>query len=493
MGLSRRTLLKTGGGAGALLVARPLEALARPVGPEGAFDTSRRSRLFPRTRLVHADLHNHTLLSDGAGDVDEAFGSMRDAGLDVAALTDHATFSYPGMGLADPCGAVREVFGPPEPGERDPCQSLAGLDEPGWQRTGALADEANDDRRFTAIRGFEWSSPTLGHMNVWFSQTWIDPLSTGGAGTGQGAEQFVHEDFPGLGPRLAALFADIRAGLPVPEAGMQGFYQWLKSEPSTPFLGGGRDGIAGFNHPGREVGRFANFEYDSALQERIISLEMFNRGEDYLFEGTTSGRWSPLNQCLNAGWWVGLLGVSDEHGREWGFPDGKGRGGLWVTDLTRSGVRAAMTQRRFFATRLRGLRLDVGAEQLRKVRGSGRLRPAGAMVRMGSRLSRRRGIVRFSLDIDRGSAWAGGKPLSVQVLRPSSGPLPEIAEAYDFVAGPHRKVFRFQLPVDPDDGKWVVLRITDPEDEPDSRAAGTPYAAFGGAIAYASPLYFLRR
>ena len=33
-----------------------------------AWGTSRRSRLFPGPFLVHADLHNHTQLSDGDGD-----------------------------------------------------------------------------------------------------------------------------------------------------------------------------------------------------------------------------------------------------------------------------------------------------------------------------------------------------------------------------------------------------------------------------------------
>src|SRR5687767_12009511 len=67
MSLSRRTLLKSSAAAGALLMAKPLGALAQPLAPGNLFGTSRASRLFPesRTRLVHADLHNHTLLSDG--------------------------------------------------------------------------------------------------------------------------------------------------------------------------------------------------------------------------------------------------------------------------------------------------------------------------------------------------------------------------------------------------------------------------------------------
>ena len=52
----------------------------------------RRSRLEPADApltLVVADLHNHSLNSDGRGDPERAFELMRAAGLDVAALTDH--------------------------------------------------------------------------------------------------------------------------------------------------------------------------------------------------------------------------------------------------------------------------------------------------------------------------------------------------------------------------------------------------------------------
>ena len=54
----------------------PSERLELP----DAWGTSRASRLFPGWWLAHADLHNHTRLSDGAGDPRLAFASMRAAG-----------------------------------------------------------------------------------------------------------------------------------------------------------------------------------------------------------------------------------------------------------------------------------------------------------------------------------------------------------------------------------------------------------------------------
>ena len=465
MPLSRRTFLSGSAAAGALLVASGTGAAAgRPVldlplrgRGLATQQTGRASRLFPGTRVAHADLHNHTLLSDGAGNPEDAFASMRAAGIDVAALTDHATFSkyLPHETQALTCS---------------PDCSLAGLDEDGWRRSGALADGADAPGSFTAVRGFEWSSPTLGHMNVWFSQDWTDVLTTVGNTTGEGVAQFSHEA-PGLGPALSpTLDAAVRAA-PTNGTGMRAFYEWLARDPATPLLSGGADAVFGFNHPGREPGRFGYFAFDERLVDRLVSCEVFNRGEDYLFEGLDAGFDSPITEVLDAGWRVGLTGVSDEHGTDWGYPDGKGRTGLWVTELSRAGVREAMEARRFFSTRLRGLRLDATA----------------GGVRMGQVLGHRSGDVVFALDVDRGQEW-WGRPLHVQVLQ-TGRPAPTVVHEHAFVVpSDSEPVVRFTAPVDVEDGRWLVLRVTDAAQEGDGRAPAG-YEERGGAIAYTSPFF----
>lgn len=458
MPVSRREFLKTGAAAGALLLARPwTRAIAGTLGPDSATAASRTSRLFPGTTLVHADLHNHSLLSDGAGDAARAFELMRDAGLDVAALTDHSTF---GLGVDEAC----------PPGG---C-GLVGIDEERWQRIKALADSTNTDGSFVAIRGFEWSSPTLGHINVWFSDRWIDPAHTGGTSTGEGAVQFAHENAPGA-DAVSKQLDDLVRQAPSNGSGMRAFYEWLRSPSSTSGLGGGLDGIAGFNHPGREPGRFGYFAPDPRLEGQMVSLELFNRSEDYIYEGTDEGYPSPLVDCLNKGWRVGLLGVTDEHGTEWGTPLGKGRGGIYVESLTRNGVRDAMKARRFFATRERGLRVDAAAKGLR----------------MGSVVPHSSGPVRFELDIDGGTDWYG-RQLSVQVLRPGTI-MPTVAHVED-VRVPVSEgdgaepVISFEAPINAADGGWVVLRISDPSRPADGRANAT-WKSFGHGVAYASPFY----
>lgn len=390
---------------------------------------ARRSRVFPHSpeRLLHADLHNHTRLSDGEGWAEDAFASMRSAGLDVAAVTDHT------YGICEPSKTI---------------------DDAGWRQLGKLADAADEPGTFVAIRGFEWSSPSLGHMNVWDSSSWTEPLPLVADEVPQ--HQAIKNPGPAENP-----------------AAIAEFYEWLRSDPTRPGRGGGADGLIGFNHPGREPDRFGLFRYDDQLVDRVVAFEMFNREEDYLFERVNDGPdgVSPLVECLDAGWRVGLVGVTDEHGPSWGFPVGLGRTGLWVTGRARSFVREAMLRRRMFATRERGLRADAAANG----------------VPMGGRLAHTRGDITFEVDIDRGPD-RGGAPLLLQILQ-TGRPLPTVVheEEFDAVEG---QLITCTTEIARDAGDWVVLRVTDPALPADPRAA--PFRAYrsaGRTLAYLSPFF----
>jgi len=417
--LTRRSAL-TAAGAGLLiagLTSRNTPAIA-DTGSVPAVGAARTSRITSGTTLVHADLHNHTLLSDGDGDPALAFDSMRSAGLDVAALTDHATYSDNALG---------DVLTDALPADY---HQAAGLTPNGWVRTREYADAADTDGAFTAIRGFEWSEPLLGHVNVWFTEHYVDVL---------------------------------QAGVMAP------LLEWLRREPGL-VLDGGADGIAGFNHPGREPGRFEEFRFDPAARDQLVSLEMFNRRDDYLFEGWAEGKSSPLCACLNAGWRTGITGVTDEHGIDWGHPEGKGRTGLWVADHSRAGVKAAMQARRFFATRTSGLRVDATAS----VAG-------GTPMPMGSALPVSSGDVTFTLDLARDDLWLGRR-LAVQVLRPGTD-APVVPLVQEFLVG---DLVTLTVPLDVEDGDWVLLRIADPG-QPNATPGPAGHPGNDLGIAYTSP------
>lgn len=401
-------------------------------------------------------MHNHTLLSDGAGRAEEAFAMLRAAGMDAASLTDHTVFG----------SLVQDSV-------CDACSPLAGMDEHAWELHGQLADASYVPGEFAAIRGFEWTTPHLGHINVWFSEQWVDSLVTGSLLDPDALLGQLEESDDTLHDFLAQL-APVTDLVP-PITSIAGFWEWFAATPTgRGFGGGGSDALCGMNHP-NSYGNFEDFAYVAPVADRVVSCEMLNARQDYLYRGTDEGIGSPLNSALNAGWRVGMLGVTDEHGGEFNVVEGKGRAGVWVRSLTREGVREALEARRFYATRWAGLRLDASADG----------------TRMGGTVHHRSGPLAFAVDLDKGPAWYG-KRLLAQVLTagPDAG-MPTIAAVHEFrVPGPEEPVVTFTADVSVEETGWVVLRITDPEAPADGLATGA-WAEAGNAVAYASPWWLV--
>jgi hypothetical protein len=161
-----------------------------------------------------------------------------------------------------------------------------------------VAALSSDD--FLAMRGFEWSSPRQGHSNVWGSTTYTGYRATG-------------------------------------DQSMQDFYDWLiQAQPTA-----GAQVLASFNHPGREIVCFDGCAFVPGLDDRLVALECFNRGDDY---------GDAYFQALDRGWHVGAIGVSDHHGDDWGSPTFP-RAGVLASALTLSHLQTALMARQVFATR----------------------------------------------------------------------------------------------------------------------------------------------
>jgi len=168
-----------------------------------------------------------------------------------------------------------------------------------WQAIARQVAELSGDD-FVAIRGFEWSSPREGHSNVWWSAAYTGHFQTG-------------------------------------DESMASYYAWLRqAEPAAGGLV-----LAGFNHPGRELVCFDGCAYEPALSDRIVTLECFNRDDDY---------GSVYFRALDLGWRLGAIGVSDHHGNDWGSPQ-LPRAGLLAPSLGVAQIQAALRERHVFATR----------------------------------------------------------------------------------------------------------------------------------------------
>ena len=462
--MQRRAFLKalalTAGG-----VAMPPALASTLGGLAGTTGASRVSRLdrSGSLRLVHTDLHNHSFMSgDADGDPTNALKQIRAAGIDVACMTEHAV-SGKDHGQYD-CAKW----------QNGGCRFIEGINEEDWATMAKIADAAYDPGKFVSFRGFEYSTPTIGHINVWFGSDFTDPLHEGALVTPREISE-MWRVFPPTKP-VAEQFEN------APDtASIVPFYDWLSSEPGSLPFGGGSDAIASFNHPGY-FGNFESFVFHQAAAKHIFLIEAFNaitykqnesdghNATDYFWYGRDNGLPQPFNACFNAGWRVGFTGVSDEHSGHFG-QTGKGRGGLYVDQVTRRGVRRAIMSRRSFGTRETGLRLDATANGV----------PMGSQLRSTSK------PVTVKVDIDRGPKWVG-KKLYIQVIGPGRDDPTLLDVVPVTVPKADQPVISFTTKPN---GDWMFLRIMDPA-RPCDPLGHPPFedSTYGGAAAYASPWFF---
>ena len=450
--LQRRDFLKALAAVTGGLAIRP--SLGSTLGGlAGAPGASRLSRLGGSLVLVHTDLHNHSLISgDAQGAPGRALHDIRAAGIDVACMTEHAVS---GMGHGEVTCPDWHEGG---------CRFIEGINASDWRAMSAIADSAYEPGSFVSFRGFEYSTPTVGHINVWFGSDFTDPAHEGALATPRALSE-MDRVFPQAGP-IADRFDDSPdTALVTP------FYDWLSSPPGSLPFGGGSDAIASFNHPGY-FGNFGGFAYHESAAKNIVLMEAFNSisdNADFFWYGADKGLPNPFNMCLNAGWRVGFTGVSDEHSGQYG-QQGKARGGLWVSALTRDAVRGGIVSRRSFATLEPGLRLDATAN--------------GAP--MGSALGATTEPVSIALDIDRGPEWVG-KELWVEVVGPGADGPQRLDVRSIVIPAENQPTIAFT--VQPA-GAWMFLRIIDPDRPTHPLARGPLFEQHGGAVAYASPWFF---
>lgn len=188
----------------------------------------------------------------------------------------------------------------------DHCTLLSATD---WARMRTVADSMNEDGVFTAFWGFEWSSTSLyGHVAVIGTEDYCSALS--------------------LNTGTFSALCD-----------------WLNV----------RNGLAFFNHPGRENTLGMEFEhFEATPSEKFAGIELWNKGngfETYYYSDgydNTDGGLGFYDEALLRGWRAGAGGSEDNHTGDWGFRESKMA--ILAGDLTRHHLFEAMMQRRFYST-----------------------------------------------------------------------------------------------------------------------------------------------
>ena len=199
-------------------------------------------------------IHSHTNLSDGLGDIDEAYDYARNkAKVDFLAVTDHSNwFDNESLANINDGSASEE-----------------------WKLAQATANEKNDDGNFVAMYGYEmsWSASTggYGHMNTY--------------------------NTPGFETRTNSSMT------------LKKYYETLKTQPQS---------ISMFNHPGETFGDFEGFaHYDEAIDELITLIEVGNSDGD-INSNNYFPSYDKYIEALDKGWHIAPTNGQDNHKGKWG-------------------------------------------------------------------------------------------------------------------------------------------------------------------------------
>lgn len=276
---------------------------------------------------LYGSIHEHTSYSDGeiGTTPEDVYAAGKSNGLDFVMVTDHSDNAILPLTASTDCLSLDFLD----------CLQLSPEGLTKWSTTADMADAASQPDQFTGVRGFEWTSDRFGHINVLFSQHQIN------AKTGTGYL-----------------------------VSMEDFWLWL-GWPSA--LGGGDDGIAIFNHPGREdmfhtacsnfgpleeacgnlfngdpAYAFNDLAYRPAADAQMVGIEMYGKSGDY-YDGdhdAPAGGW--YAHALDQGWHLGAVGAEDEHGREW-TKSKRAKTVLLAPDHSRASLKNALRAQRFYA------------------------------------------------------------------------------------------------------------------------------------------------
>jgi hypothetical protein len=197
----------------------------------------------------------------------------------------------------------------------DHCYSIS-LSE--WAILRDVADRFTRDSLFIGLWGFEWTSREyLGHVSV---------INT--------------EDYCTVTDTATDSFLEL--------------VEWLSS----------RNGVAFFNHPGRENVMNTEFShFETSPSEKFVGMELWNKsdgfsvfyyGNGYFYNDNGRGFY---DEALIRGWKIGASGAEDNHTGNWGTATNY-RLAILANALTRAELVKALKARRFYSTLDKNLALS---------------------------------------------------------------------------------------------------------------------------------------
>lgn len=234
--------------------------------------------------------HAHTSFSDGQGTPSLAYEHAYNNGLDFLIITDHSNQLD-----GDNFDSKNNQFVPALGSE--------------WETTKEMADQFNSQHQgeFLAMRGFEWTHSSMGHLNALNSINYTEAKKT----------------MTKLGD----------------------FYDWLQKE----------DVVGAFNHPNWPGDSFNNLAYDEDADRFIKLIEAGNGAPPYSYSRSIEHYY----KALDNGWHVGAVNAQDNHSENWGDPDNLT--GVMAEELTVGSFTEAIKAHRVYSTETRDLVLKMKA------------------------------------------------------------------------------------------------------------------------------------
>jgi predicted extracellular nuclease len=240
--------------------------------------------------VYFGQIHSHTTLSDGAGEVEDAFAyaAKTAENLDFLAITDHSN-------------SLEEIAG---------TNNIANAtNSTKWIRgKKAAADITAEVEGFVGIYAYEmtWSGGSIGHMNTY--------------------------NTPGFENRNNAPFKTTTA--------LKTYFDALKTQPGS---------ISMFNHPGDTFGDFGDFSnYDTEIDKLVTLIEVGN-GEGLVRESGYFPSYEFYTRALDKGWHLAPANNQDNHKGKWGDAN-TARTVILATELTEEGIYDAMRDKRVYAS-----------------------------------------------------------------------------------------------------------------------------------------------
>jgi hypothetical protein len=200
------------------------------------------------------------------------------------------------------------------------------IDDTEWANTLQAVTNATIPGTFVAIRGAEYTQGAEGHINVYNTLRHPCRANTGAA----------YCDYT----------PNLEKGVTV-----DGFYNWLSITGTQALDGAGT--LAQFNHPGWI--NFNDWTYHPEVSPTMKLEEVGNgNGSSYVFSEEEYIR------SLDYGWKIAATNNADTHSTFWGTNTDH-RTGVWLANLTKDDLLAALRARRTFATEDKNYRLSVRA------------------------------------------------------------------------------------------------------------------------------------